>query len=63
MAEAEDLKSFQCGFESRLPYQPHNRADSLVVEGRFWENVRLLRDLFAPELDAADRLRGSFRDG
>ena len=21
MAEAKDLKSFQCGFESRLPYQ------------------------------------------
>ena len=22
MAEAKDLKSFQCGFEPRLPYQP-----------------------------------------
>lgn len=43
MAEAEDLKSFQYGFESRLPYHRYLCSDSLVVAGKFWENVRLLR--------------------
>lgn len=38
MAEAKDLKSFQYGFESRLPYQP---SVSLVAPLSPCENTRL----------------------